>query len=344
MIESFMRIPAVRLGERTAIFGQFVSLHGMMPFASWSGSLRHPFSRVLLVLLLPFQLVHAQLPPLSGQLRDQETHAPLGFASVSVLRQPYGTVADAQGRFTLNLPPSYDADSVRLSLVGYAPRTWRVSDLRRLTAAGPLALRARAVPLAEARVRATGLKQRVLGNSTLRSTMRIDGFAANSAGNQIGQRIVIKRPAFLEEVSLGIRVCTYDSVAFRLNVYQLRGDYPAENLLPAPIYFQVSREQMRSRVYVNLRRYRLYLTQDVVVAVELVRSLGKGELWFSQPLAGGGPFYKVEQTPGPGTALNVAPKNSTNTIDMKRHQPDGPWTKYPNLGVGIDATVLELPN
>ena len=314
-----------------------------MLFTFLNGFLRHAFKLILLVLLLPSRMAQAQLPSLSGQLLDQTTRAPLGFVSVGVVGQPYGTVANAQGRFTLNLPTSYDADSVRFSLVGYAPRTWRVSDLRRLAAAGPLALRVRAVPLAEARVRAAGLKRRVLGNSTLRSTMRVDGFAANSAGNQIGQRIGIKHPAFLEEVSVGIRICTYDTVAFRLNVYKLRGDYPAENLLPVPIYFQVSREQMRSRVYLNLRRYHLYLTEDVVVAVELVRSLGKGELWFGQPLVGGGPFYKLEQTPGPGIALNVTPKNSMNTIDMKRHQPDGPWTKYPNLGVGIDATILELP-
>lgn len=300
------------------------------------------------ILLLGLSLSAGQLnaqtnPPLSGQLLDQATRVPLGFVSVGVVGQPYGTVANAQGRFTLNLPASFDADSVRCSLVGYATRTWRVGDLRRLAVAGPLLLRAKSVPLAEARVSSAGLKRRVLGNSTLRSTMRIDGFAANSAGNQIGQRIIIKRPAFLEEVSVGISDCTYDTVSFRLNVYRLQRDYPAENMLSEPIYFKVSREQMRNRLYLNLRRYRLYLTEDVVVAIELVRSLGKGELWFGQPLAGGGPFYKLEQTPGPGTALNVAPKNSTNTVDMKRNQPDGPWTKYPNLGVGIDATVLELP-
>jgi hypothetical protein len=58
--------------------------------------------------------------------------------SVGVLRQPFGTVADVQGRFQLSLPSSYDADSVRFSLLGYASRTLRVADLRRAVAAGPL--------------------------------------------------------------------------------------------------------------------------------------------------------------------------------------------------------------
>lgn len=292
-------------------------------------------------------LAHSQTQPVStaltGQVLDQSTHKPLGFVSVGVVRQPFGTVADKRGSFWLDLPASYDADSVRFSLIGYASRTLRVADLRSLVLAGPLLLRTQTVPLATARVTAAGLKRRVLGNSTLQTTMRIDGFAANTAGNQMGQRIAIKHPAFLEEMSLSICDNSYDSLFFRLNVYRLQRDYPAENILPAAIYFRVSRQQAKERIHLNLRRYRLYLTEDVVVAVELVRSLGKGELWLGQPLVGGGPFYKLEQTPGPADPLNVPPKNSIKTADLKQKQPDGPWTKYPNLGLGINATILELP-
>lgn len=282
--------------------------------------------------------------PLAGQVLDQATNQPLGFVSVGVLGHPYGTVADGKGRFALNLPASYDADSVRFSLVGYAGRTLQVGELRRLVRGGAVRLVARPVPLAEARVNAAGLKQRVLGNTTIQKTMRIEGFAANLAGNQLGQRMAIKRPAFLEEVSFSIRQCTYDTLYFRLNVYKLRRDYPAENVLPAAVYFKVTREQTKDRIHLNLRRQRLYVTGDVVVAVELVRSLGKGELWLGCQLAGGGPLYKLEQTPGPADAVNLAPKNSINTIDLKRKQPDGPWVKYPTIGLGIDATVLELPD
>ncbi|MGI4870558.1 MAG: hypothetical protein ACRYFX_05195 [Janthinobacterium lividum] len=281
----------------------------------------------------------AQIPPatLASQALDRATRQPLGFVSVGVLGKPYGTVADAQGRFALNLPASFDADSVRLSLVGYANRTLRVADLRHT---GPVLLRAQTVALAGVQVRAKGLKRRVRGNAG--TPMRFDGFAANMAGNQIGQLLAIKKPAFLEEISLRLFSCTYDTVYFRLNVYKLRDGYPADNILPTSVYFKVSREQAQETIYLNLRRYHLYLTESVVMALELVRQLGQGELWFRQPLAGGGPHYVLEQMPGPSTTLNTVPP-STDTHDQKIPQPNGPWTQYPHIGVGIQATLLEVP-
>jgi hypothetical protein len=275
---------------------------------------------------------------------DQASQKPLGFVSIGVLGHPYGTVADARGHFTLDLPTSYDTDSVRFSLIGYASRTWQIAKLRQLTRTGPLLLQARPVPLADARVASAGLKRRFLGNPTLRSTFRIEDFAANLAGNQLGQRLTIQKPSFLEEVSVSITDCSYDTVYYRLNVYNVRRDYPAENLLPVPVYFKVSQAQSKSRIHLNLRRYNLLLHTDAIVSVELIRSLGKGTLALGCKLAGGGPMYKLEQTPGPGTALNKPPRNSVTTVDLKRKQPDGPWVKYPTIGLGIDATVLEIPN
>jgi len=281
---------------------------------------------------------------IAGQMLDQATRRPLGFVSVGVLRQPFGTVADAQGKFQLRLPTSYDADSVRFSLIGYASRTLRVADLRRAVAAGPLLLRAQAVPLTEARVQAKNLKRQVLGNSTPGITLRMDGFDNNMAGNQIGQLISIKKPAFLESVAIRPSHFDYDTVCFRLNIYKLCNDYPAENILPKSIFWVVTYEQAQGRVSLDLRPYHLYLTEDVVITLELVNSLGPGKLWFRQPVAGGGPHYRLEQTPGPGTASNVVPTGWVDSHDLKVPQPGGPWVKYPNVGVGIRAVVLQQPD
>lgn len=284
---------------------------------------------------------HAQSSAIAGQVLDQASRRPLGFVSVGVLRQPYGTVADAQGRFQLSLPASYDADSVRLSLLGYASRTLRVADLRRAVAAGPLLLRAQAVPLTEARVKAKNLKRRLAGS--LGTKVRFDGFPANMAGNQIGQLIAVKKPAFLEDVSWHFFSCTYDTVYLRLNIYRLRDDYPGENILSRSVYLKVSRQQAQESLSLDLRPFHLYLTENVVVALELVRSLGAGELWFRQPLLGGGPHYRLEQTPGPGTVLNTVPP-SMDSHDQRQPQPAGPWIKFPKIGAGISATLLQLPD
>jgi hypothetical protein len=279
---------------------------------------------------------------LAGQVLDQASRRPLGYVSVGVLRHPFGTVADKQGRFALTLPARYDADSVRFSLLGYAPRTLAVAELRRLVRTGSVLLRAQAVPLRAARVQAPGLLRVVVGNQ---GKGMLEDYKYNLAGNQSGQLIAVKHPAFLQEMSFKVTHCTYDTLYFRLNVYRLKGGFPDENILPKPVYLRISREQTGDRIYVNLRPYKLWLTEDVAVCLELVRSLVKGTLLLLANWPGGGPSYQLQQTPGPLDALNTIPKGMIDAKVREEKQPNnGPWIRFPNVGMGFEATLLELPD
>ena len=279
---------------------------------------------------------------LVGQVRDQLTRQPLGYVSVGVLRHPFGTVADGRGRFELILPTRYDADSVRFSLLGYAPRTLAVAELRHLVRGGPVLLRPRAVPLRGAVVRAPGMRRRVAGNY---GGGMFENFKYNMAGNQCGQRIAIRRAALLQDISFKITHCTYDTVYLRVNVYQVGADdFPGANLLAAPLYVRVGRAEIDDRVFVNLRPYKLWLTSDVIVSLELVRSLGRGTLVFLANWPGGGPSYHLEQTPGPLSEKTIRPKGMMEAHVAEVKQPNqGPWLKYPRIGVGIEAALLEMP-
>ncbi|HEX8329082.1 MAG TPA: hypothetical protein VF629_16225 [Hymenobacter sp.] len=279
---------------------------------------------------------------LAGQVRDQRTQQLLGYVSVGVLRRPFGTVADGRGRFVLELPARYDADSVRFSLLGYAPRTLAVADLRHVARAGAVLLRPEPVPLREAVVRAPGMKRRVAGNF---GGGMLEGYRYNSAGNQIGQRIAIRRGAWLQDVSFKITHCTYDTVFLRLNVYRVGADdFPGANLLAAPLYLRVGRAEIDDRIFVNLRPYKLWLTTDVIVGLELVRPLGKGTLAFLANWPGGGPSYHLEQTPGPLSAKSIPPKGTMEAHVAEIKQPNqGSWIKYPRVGMGIEAALLEQP-
>ncbi len=216
-----------------------------------------------------------------------------------------------------------------------------MAELRRLVRSGPLLLRAQAVPLRPARVQAAGLKRVIVGNQV---KGMLEDYKYNMAGNQSGQQIAVKRPAFLQELSFKVTHCTYDTLYFRLNVYRLKDGFPDENILPRPVYLQISREQTADRIYVNLRPYKLWLTEDVVVSPELVRSLGKGTLLLLANWPGGGPSYQIQQMLGPLDALNIIPKGLIDAKIRQEKQPNnGPWLKFPNVGLGFEATLLELP-
>jgi len=264
--------------------------------------------------------------PVSGQALDQN-RAPLPYASVGVIGQPVGTVADEQGRFRLSVPAQYDADSLRISLVGYRPYTVTVRDFRRRACQTetlcPVVLTAAAqTTLREVVVRPKGKAARkVLGNSG-NSTSTSVGLEGNSLGNQIGQLIRIKYPSMLEQVSFHINQCTYDSVFYRVNVYRMGPDgLPDEqrSVLPKAVYVRLAKAQTADRIQVDLSRYQLWLEpeQHVAVCLELVRDLGPGKLYLTAKMLGGPVFGK----------------NRDKSED---------WKKMGGVGAGIDATVTEI--
>lgn len=110
------------------------------------------------------------------------------------------------------------------------------------------------MPLRSARVQAAGLKRVVVGNQ---GKGMLEDYKYNLASNQSGQLIAVKHPAFLQEMSFKVTHYTYDTLYFRLNVYQLKDGFPSENILPKPVYLRVSREQTGDRIYINLRPYKL---------------------------------------------------------------------------------------
>lgn len=244
----------------------------------------------------------AQTPVLRGQAVDAATGHPLPYASVGVLHRPAGTVANGEGNFVLAVPGQFDADSLRVSLVGYQSYTATVAQFRqRLCGAEracPVALKA-STELAEVVVRPRGRAvRRVLGN-TVATPGVAQRFADNVLGNQVGQRIRSQYPAMLEQVSFKISSCTYDSLFYRLNVYPLGPDgRPDErrNLLPEAVYVRVAKAQTATRICMDLSRYQLWLAprQEVAVCLELVRNLGPGKLWFAATFPYGGPVFEKD--------------------------------------------------
>lgn len=253
---------------------------------------------------------------LTGQVFDQATQAPVAYASIGVLHRPAGTVADAEGRFTLDVPAAYDSDSLRLALLGYAPLTVRVADFRRqLTqGGGQVLLRATPTPLAEVLVRPGTATRRVIGNSTVSNTVS-GGFKLNKLGSQLAQGLHLRRPATLEEVSFHVAACTYDSLFYRINVYQVANGRPTASLLPEPVYVRVRKGETKQRFVADLRRFHLTVRGDIAVGLEMVKELGPGELRLSLSVLKG-PIFIADQSAGD-------------------------WEKMRGFGLGIDATVVE---
>ncbi len=83
----------------------------------------------LFVIFLQFGAV-AQQEMITGKIIDQTTQKPIPQASLTVNNRQKGTVTNNEGQFMLLLAEVQDADSIRISCIGYESVTLKVSKLK----------------------------------------------------------------------------------------------------------------------------------------------------------------------------------------------------------------------
>jgi hypothetical protein len=71
---------------------------------------------VCLIFVVP---LHAQFLTLSGRVSDQTMGETLPYASVAVKHSTLGTIANAEGAFTIHLPIKHVRDTLSVSMIGY---------------------------------------------------------------------------------------------------------------------------------------------------------------------------------------------------------------------------------
>ena len=221
-------------------------------------------------LLLLLLIAAAVAQPIIGRVTDSRTHAALPYVNIGVVGKALGTVADEQGAYRLAFQQSLAAETVRVSSLGYAPRTLTLAEL----AAHPnVALMPEAVPLAEVQVKGKALFRRThtLGN-TGNAEMATNTLTSTSLGGQVGTVIKLsRRPTRLVNAVFNIARSSPGQVTFRVNIYRLGPDgLPTEvKLLPRDII--VTSPIVRGPITVDLSADHLVLNEDFFLAIELLK-------------------------------------------------------------------------
>ena len=196
----------------------------------------------------------------------------------------------------------------------------------------------RPVPLSTVRVTARHLQRRVVGNSSdSRNTFFWPDY--NTPGNQVGQRLALSRPGWLETVSFHVAACSYDSLFLRVQVYSVAQDFPAAPLLPQAVAVRLARADLANRVVLDLRLYHVWLPGDAIVALEVLRAQGPGTLAFSAGMAPG-PSYEID-LPGDSTNRNIPPRGASQRPVPWQQSRTTPWRKTNLFSIGINATILQ---
>ena len=229
----------------------------------------------------------------SGVVISEKDKSPVGFVNIGIAGKNIGTVSDFNGKFNLLLDAQFDNDTLLFSCIGYNPFSIKISELKKDNNKN-IFLKEKAYEMKEIVIRPKNFKQRTLG-VTSHSKMVEAGFKDNLLGYECGILMETKKSAELERVNINIAQCTYDSIFYRLNIYRVRGKMNFENILTTPIYINISKDQVKEKITIDLQSQNIIVDGDFLVTLENVKNLGNGNLYFCSGIMDKTYFRKTSQ-------------------------------------------------
>ena len=239
------------------------------------------------VLFIP-GVVFSQL--VKGRVLSSQTKSGIGFVNVGIIGKNVGTVTDQSGNFSIELDKIYDNDSLRFSMIGYESKSFLVSYFKD-NLIKTIYLSPKTYYLTEVKVFYHKVKEIRLGTPVISDALK-SGFADNKLGSELGIKVHTKEQVKLEDINLNVATCTYDSVTYRLNIYQSPDDIEYKNILTEPIYISFSKDKINNVITFDLRKYSIIIEGNVLITLELYKDLGEGRLLFYTEYFTGTTYHK----------------------------------------------------
>lgn len=214
---------------------------------------------------------------IQGQTIDQATMEPIPFVNVGILHQQMGTVSDENGHFSLSLAGLDPTDTLKISSIGYETLVYTIAEARDFIEKKAYSLAPKEVMLDEVVIVPKDYKLRTVGNDNTPDFMQA-GFTENKLGYELGVKMKSRKPAFIEEIYIEIASCTYDTIFYRLNIYEMVDGVPGRNILRQPIYLTYTQDEVQELLTVNIKEQYIRVDGPFIVSLELVKDLGEGKL------------------------------------------------------------------
>lgn len=228
-----------------------------------------------------------------GRIYSETTCEGIGFVNVIITGTTLGTVSDKDGNFRIKFEDIFDYDSLRFSIIGYDSKSILVRQFKEDSIKN-VYLTPCVYKLLEVKVtyhKGKKPKEITLGTPVFSDALR-SGFENNNLGSEMGIKIHVNGPVRLKDINLNVATCTFDSVTYRLNIYQLENQTKYKNILTRPIYISFSKEKTKHVITYDLMNYSLIIEGDIMVALELYKDLGEGSLLISTDFFNGSTYHR----------------------------------------------------
>ncbi|HEX7493420.1 MAG TPA: carboxypeptidase-like regulatory domain-containing protein [Bacteroidales bacterium] len=208
----------------------------------------------------------------------EDNNSGVAYVNVGIIGKNVGTVTDQSGNFSIYLDKIYDKDSIRFSMIGYESRSFLVRAFKD-NAIKTIYLGPKSYSLTEVKITYHKAREVSLGTPVISEALK-SGFAENNLGSELGIKLKTRGKVKLEDINLNVSTCTYDSVTYRLNIYQTIDEIEYKNILTQPIYISFSKDKIDKPITLSLGKYSIIVEGDILVTLELYKDLGQGRLLF----------------------------------------------------------------
>ncbi|MCL2098167.1 MAG: carboxypeptidase-like regulatory domain-containing protein [Bacteroidales bacterium] len=233
-----------------------------------------------MVFILTFSVLQGQ-NRISGSVLNAESNLLIEYVNIGIVGRNIGTVSDKNGQFNLLVESQYLNDSLLFSCIGYESFSVKISDI---TENAIIRLKEKSFLLNEVVVKPSKFKEKRLGINT-KSGFMSTGFQDNNLGYECGLLMKNKKRAVIKSVNVNISSCTYDTLFYRLNIYEVKENDSFKNILTEPIYVTASKEDvLNGSLQIDLTEQNIVVNGNFLVTLEHVRDLGRGGLWFPASL------------------------------------------------------------
>lgn len=219
---------------------------------------------------------------LNGQIVELGKDIPIAYSRIGILHQNKGIVSDSNGYFRIDLSNLSELDTLVVSAIGFEKMEFLVSQCRTYLLNQEnlkIELSPKTKELEEVIVVAGKYKILQTGNN-VKSSMIIAGFQNKSLGAEMGTILNYnkKKKGLITKLHFNVVANQFDTIKYRVNLYELENGLPGKSLLYEPIYFYGT--PSNGVIDIDISEMSIYVKSDCFVSIELIENIGMEGLFF----------------------------------------------------------------
>ena len=234
----------------------------------------HRYYLLTVLLLLQNVALYAQ-KTLKGSVIDSKTKQGIPYASIGVVGRGIGTIADENGDFVLRLYKNSvsEKNPAIVSSIGHESAILKISKIKNTILLNP-----DNTQFSDTIVKSNNLEQKRIGRIAEKGIGSIsfhnkhDKNSDDKLGREIGAILNLKGRGYLSKVKFFIGQNQFDKVKFRLNIYNVKNNYPKDLIINNEILIELSQNQS-GWISIDVSKYNLRFEDRVAVALQWIEGV-----------------------------------------------------------------------